>query len=72
MPVGSRPPGHADGEDAPLLFDLNGNVAEWGRTDDATLRPMNSSAVTFHDPKAEVQSPPPAAFVGLRVVVDAE
>ena len=72
MPVGSRPPGHADNEDTPLLFDLNGNVAEWGRADDGTLRPMNSSAVTFHDPKAEVQSSPPAAFVGLRVIVDSE
>jgi hypothetical protein len=72
MPVGNRPPGHADGDRAPLLFDLDGNVAEWARTDDGTLRPMNSSAVTFHDPQAAVQSPPPAAFVGLRVVMDAE
>ena len=72
MPVGSRPPGHADGEHAPLLFDLNGNVAEWGRAADGTLRPMNSSAVTVHDAKAEVQPDPPAAFVGLRVVTDRE
>lgn len=72
MPVGSRPPGHAGDDQAPLLFDLDGNVAEWARAEDDTLRPMNSSAVTVHDPQAAVQSSPPAAFVGLRVVMDAE
>jgi dipeptidyl aminopeptidase/acylaminoacyl peptidase len=69
MPVGSRPPGHTDAEGAPLLFDLNGNVAEWARTDEGALRPMNASAVTIHEAKADVQPAPPAAFVGVRVVV---
>jgi formylglycine-generating enzyme required for sulfatase activity len=72
MPVGSRPPGHAEEEDAPLLFDLNGNVAEWSRTDDGALQPMNASAVTVHDTKADTQTAPPPAFVGLRVVVSTE
>jgi len=72
MPVGSRPPGHTDEDGAPLLFDLDGNVAEWGRTDGGTLQPMNASAVTVRDAKAETQVPPPPAFVGLRVVVSIE
>jgi formylglycine-generating enzyme required for sulfatase activity len=72
MSVGSRPPGHARGDDAPLLFDLDGNVAEWGRTDDGTLQPMNASAVTVRDPQAETQTAPPPAFVGLRVVLSTE
>lgn len=72
MPVGSRSPGHADVEDAPLLFDLDGNVAEWARATDGTLQPVNASAVTVHDPKAETPPASPAAFIGLRVVAPAE
>ena len=72
MPVGSRPPGHARESDAPLLFDLDGNVAEWGRIDEGRLQPMNASAVTVRDAKAETQAAPPPAFVGLRVVVSTE
>ena len=72
MPVGSRPPGHARESDAPLLFDLDGNVAEWGRTDEGRLQPMNASAVTVRTAKAETQAAPPPAFVGLRVVVSTE
>ncbi len=72
MPVGSRPPGHTDEDDAPLLFDVDGNVAEWGRTDGGTIQPMNASAVTVRDVKAETQPAPPPAFIGLRVVVSTE
>jgi len=70
MPVGSRPPGNVSGSDSPLLFDLNGNVAEWATTDDGH-RAMTSSAVTLRDGKAPEQAPPPAAFIGLRVVREA-
>ena len=72
MPVGSRPPGHAESDDTPFLFDLDGNVAEWGRTEDGSLQPMNASAVTVRDAKADTQTAPPPAFVGLRVVVSTE
>jgi len=67
MPVGSRPPGNASDTDGPLLFDLNGNVAEWATTDQGP-RAMNGSAVTLRDGKAPAQATPPAAFTGLRVV----
>ena len=73
MPVGSRPPGYASSEteSAALLYDLNGNVAEWAESD-GELTPMNSSAVTIHDPKATTQTAPPAGYIGLRVVRDVE
>jgi hypothetical protein len=54
--------------DAPLLFDLDGNVAEWAVADDGSTQAVGSSAVTRYDPKAETQAPPPAAFIGFRVV----
>ena len=73
MPVGSRAPGYAsaDTETAPLLFDLDGNVAEWTQAGDA-LRPMGSAAVTLHDEKAAQQPAPPSDYVGLRVVREVE
>jgi formylglycine-generating enzyme required for sulfatase activity len=68
MPVGSRPPGHgADG--GPLVYDVDGNVAEWARTDDG-LRPRNASALTRKDPRAETVPDAPARVVGLRVVLE--
>ena len=70
MPVGSRLPGNASDSEGPLLFDLNGNVAEWAATDDGH-RAMNGSAVTLRDGKASTQATPPDAFIGLRVVREA-
>ena len=70
MPAGSRPPGNASNEQAPLLYDLDGNVAEWTATDDGH-RAMNSSAVTIRDGKAPEQATPPSEFIGFRVVKDA-
>jgi dipeptidyl aminopeptidase/acylaminoacyl peptidase len=69
MPVGSRPPGHGEGGSGPLVYDVDGNVAEWARTDDG-LRPETASALTRKDPKAEAAPDVPARVVGLRVVLD--
>jgi len=68
MPVGSRPPGHGQNGSGPLVYDVDGNVAEWARTDDG-LRPENASALTLKDPKAEDAPPVPARMTGLRVVL---
>lgn len=67
MPVGSRPAAAQDA-DAPLVYDLDGNAAEWvvGEEGDGVVR--GASAVTWHAAKAGEQRAPPAAFVGLRVV----
>ncbi len=67
MPVGSRPPGHGDNGRGPLVYDVDGNVAEWARTDDG-FRPENASALTLTDPKAETASDVPDRMAGLRVV----
>jgi formylglycine-generating enzyme required for sulfatase activity len=68
MPVGSRPPGHGQNGSGPLFYDVDGNVAEWARTDDG-LRPENASALTLKDPKAKDAPPVPARMTGLRVVL---
>lgn len=67
MPVGSRPPGHGDNGAGPLLYDVGGNVAEWASDAD---RPLNGSAVTLKDAKAENAPDVPAGFTGMRVVLD--
>jgi formylglycine-generating enzyme required for sulfatase activity len=67
MPVGSRPPGHGDNGAGPLLYDVGGNVAEWASDSD---RPLNGSAVTLKDAKAEDAPTVPAGFTGMRVVLD--
>jgi len=69
MSVGSRPPGHGENGSGPLLYDVGGNVAEWATADDG-LRAMNGSALTLKDTKADAAPDVPAAFVGLRVVLD--
>ncbi|MEF8866730.1 MAG: prolyl oligopeptidase family serine peptidase, partial [Salinibacter sp.] len=69
MPVGSRPPGHGNDGAGPLLYDVDGNVAEWARTDDG-LQPENASALTLTDPKAENAPDVPRRVTGLRVVLD--
>jgi hypothetical protein len=68
MPVGSRPPGHGPDGSGPLLYDVDGNVAEWARTDDG-LRAENGSVLTRTTPKAEAPPEVPPRATGLRVVV---
>ncbi|MFB6271583.1 MAG: peptidase S9, partial [Salinibacter sp.] len=69
MPVGSRPPGHGENGSGPLVYDVNGNVAEWARTDEG-LRPENASALTLKNPKAESAPDVPRRMTGLRVVLE--
>ncbi len=69
MPVGSRPPGNAKDPHAPLLYDLDGNVAEWGENAQGQLMPLGASAVTARDPRTGKVPAPPSAFIGLRVVL---
>ena len=69
MPVGSRPPGHGANGDAPLVYDVDGNVAEWARTTGG-IRAQNASVLTLADPKAETAPTPPRRVTGLRVVLD--
>lgn len=64
MEAGSRPAQRS--EDVPLVFDVDGNVAEWA-TDDGEGVAMNASAVTVRDAKAAEETTPPP-FIGLRVV----
>lgn len=70
MPVGSRPPGNAKEEDAPLVFDVNGNAAEWAVGEDGSGTAEGASAVTLEDDKASEDETPPPGFIGLRVVVE--
>ena len=69
MPVGSRPAGHGPDGEGPLVYDVDGNVAEWATADDGP-RPYNGSVLTFTDPKAENPRPAPRRVTGLRVVLD--
>ena len=69
MSVGSRPPGHGANGDGPLVYDVDGNVAEWARTDDG-LRATNASALTLKDPRAEAAPDVPLRVTGLRVLLD--
>jgi predicted peptidase len=69
MPVGSRPPGHGENGEGPLIYDVDGNVAEWARTDDS-LRPTNASAMTLKPPKSDTAPDVPSRMIGLRVVLD--
>jgi hypothetical protein len=69
MPVGSRPPGHGENGGGPLLYDVDGNVAEWATTDDG-LRAVNGSALTLTDPKADEPPEVPLRAKGIRVVLD--
>ncbi len=69
MPVGSRPPGHGEHGRGPLVYDVDGNVAEWARTTGG-IRAQNASVLTLADPKAETAPTPPRRVTGLRVVLD--
>jgi len=71
MPVGSRPPGHGEHGRGPLVYDVDGNVAEWARSRKRSgLRAMNASVLTLQDPRAERAPDVPRRATGLRVVLD--
>lgn len=69
LPVGSRPPAQGQDSTDPLLYDLDGNVAEWAVGKDGNLQPSGTSAVMVRDPRTNKPSVPPPAFIGLRVVL---
>ena len=71
MPVGSRPPGHGENGHGPLVYDVDGNVAEWARSRGSSgLRAMNASVLTLQGPRAERAPTVPRRATGLRVVLD--
>lgn len=70
LPVGSRPPGNAGKADAPLLYDTNGNAAEWSTDDKGNGIVLGGSATTFDDPRTDGPDPVPPAFTGFRVVAE--
>jgi dipeptidyl aminopeptidase/acylaminoacyl peptidase len=71
MPVGSRPPGHGEHGEGPLVYDVDGNVAEWARPRTRSgLRAMNASVLTLQDPRAERAPAVPHRATGLRVVLN--
>jgi dipeptidyl aminopeptidase/acylaminoacyl peptidase len=53
----------------PLFYDVDGNVAEWARTDDG-FRAENGSVLTLKNPKAESTPEVPRRATGVRVVLD--
>jgi dipeptidyl aminopeptidase/acylaminoacyl peptidase len=67
MTVGSRPPSHGEDGSGPLVYDVDGNVSEWARTDDG-FHAKNASALTIKNPKAEDAPAVPRRMTGLRVV----
>jgi len=69
MPVGSRPAGHGPNGGGPLVYDVDGNVAEWARTGGG-VQAQNASALTLKDPRAETAPDVPRRVTGLRVVLD--
>ncbi|MEO1369298.1 MAG: SUMF1/EgtB/PvdO family nonheme iron enzyme [Acidobacteriota bacterium] len=62
---GSRAPGHPDG---PMVFDLDGNVAEWATGADGSGVASGPSA----DRPGDSKEKPGRAMTGLRVVRDGE
>ena len=66
--VGSRPAGtKKEGERVAMLFDVGGNVAELVVAEDGAVVPAGGCAVQSPDDREEA-TPPPAEYVGLRVV----
>jgi dipeptidyl aminopeptidase/acylaminoacyl peptidase len=63
--VGSFAPDAEDGQ--PLVFDLDGNVAEWVVAADGTGKTLGGSADRRADPKARYR-PADAAYTGFRVL----
>ena len=68
MPAGSCPPGNSAEKDTPLLYDLDGNVAEWSVNKTGSGEPSGASAATVRDKRTGLTGQPPQGFVGLRVV----
>ncbi len=64
MEVGSRKPM----SDELLIFDIDGNVAEWYVSEDSQRKIMGGSAIVPTDPKQKYQ-PPRIDYVGFRVVL---
>ena len=69
MPVGSRPPGHGPDGAGPLVYDVDGNVAEWTRTDDG-WDARGASALTQKNDKADQSPGVPARMTGIRVILE--
>jgi formylglycine-generating enzyme required for sulfatase activity len=67
LPVGSLP-GKTSGGGSAVVFDLNGNAAEWAVTEDGSGDAVGPSADRSTDPRGEGGEPAPE-YVGLRVVV---
>ena len=73
LPVGSLPGARAT-DDAPAVFDLDGNAAEWavdGDGEDGAGEAVGPSADRSTDGRGD-GGKPGAAYVGLRVVVGSE
>jgi dipeptidyl aminopeptidase/acylaminoacyl peptidase len=68
LPVGSRNPANGERESRPLLFDLNGNVAEWAVRPDSSGVALGASAGTMPDARIQDPPAPPRRFTGIRVV----
>lgn len=68
-PVGSRPAGDGPDGQGPLLYDVNGNVAEWAQTDDGP-HALNGSVLTMKPPNSDSAPDVPLPATGLRVVVE--
>ena len=68
MEVGRRPAKRTEDDATPLVFDVDGNVAEWATGEDGSGVATNASAVTVRDAKATEEAAPPSPYIGLRVV----
>lgn len=70
LPVGSLPGAKAT-DDAPAVFDLDGNAAEWAAAEDGSGKAVGASADRSTDARGD-GGEPEAAYVGLRVIVEGE
>jgi len=67
LPVGSLP-GKKGGDAGEVVFDLDGNAAEWAAGEGGAGEPVGPSADRSTDPRGDGGKPAPE-YVGLRVVV---
>lgn len=67
--MGQRPPGQEPEGSRPLIYDVDGNAAEWATTGDRPLV-INGSVLTLTDPKDEKSPSAPKTVTGLRVGLD--
>lgn len=68
-PVLLKPVGRFPGKGKQLVFDLGGNAAEWVTVKNGKGKAFGGSAVMPADPKSD--SPPPPAYTGFRVILEA-